>query len=144
MLIIMETNENLINSIFEISRLFKEKFNCSDKDFNLTPLQLYILLFLKKEKKMIMKNIADKLMVTTPTATNILDKMVDLKLVERTINKEDRRNIFITLTKKGEETLQNGIDVRKKIISKIFDILTKEEKMNLIKTFNKIKQNYEK
>jgi len=48
-------------------------------------------------------DLCQKLEVTTPRITVILNEMEDKGLVERQISKEDRRKILIVLTEKGKE-----------------------------------------
>lgn len=44
--------------------------------------------------------------LSTASLTDIVDKLEDLGFVERHRDRDDRRKIFITLTKSGHELLQ--------------------------------------
>lgn len=53
-------------------------------------------------------DLCQKLEVTTPRITVILNEMEEKGLVERQISKEDRRKIVVVLTDKGKEAMTGG------------------------------------
>jgi Transcriptional regulators len=53
--------------------------------------------------KIKVSDISKKLLVTTPTVTQLLKKLIADGLIERTVDPDDRRSVGIELTPKGEQ-----------------------------------------
>ena len=63
---------------------------------------LEILKVLRNEGTLHIAEIADLLLISKPQMTRLLDELIELQLVERQPDTEDRRKINITLTDKGQ------------------------------------------
>ena len=74
----------------------------------LTPQQHQALLAIKgapETDALSIKQIAERLLVRHHTAVGLVDRLVDLDMVERTIDLTDRRRILVSLTKSGHSAL---------------------------------------
>ena len=74
----------------------------------LTPQQHQALLAIKgapETDALSIKQIAERLLVRHHTAVGLIDRLVDLDMVERTIDSTDRRRILVSLTKSGHSAL---------------------------------------
>jgi DNA-binding MarR family transcriptional regulator len=74
----------------------------------LTPQQHQALLAIKgapDSDSLSIKQIAERLLVRHHTAVGLVDRLVDLDMVERTIDSTDRRRILVSLTKTGHSAL---------------------------------------
>jgi DNA-binding MarR family transcriptional regulator len=94
-------DEPLIDRIFSVvARLgvFRALLDLGD---DLTVNQLRILFRLYYRKRLTMSDIAAALGVSQPTATGVIDRLVDRSLVARTTDEEDRRRVVVVLTKEG-------------------------------------------
>lgn len=140
----MKTEEQIIESIFDFSRMFREIMMNSCKTHSLTMLQLHVLLIMKNGKDLKVKDVADHLMIAMPTATNLLDKLVEQELVTRKVDENDRRNVLLSLTDKGRELLIKGKKMRNDVMNKVLSHLNDEEKISLLNILNKLQSNYEK
>ena len=94
----------LVEMIFKVSRLMKEEMSFTNNLIHLSILQIQTLIFLKqnKDKKVSMSDIAENFRIELPSATSLLNKLYDLKLVERNVDANDRRLVLITLTGEGK------------------------------------------
>ncbi len=95
--------EQIISLIFTTRRLLHEQKTLKGK--NCSALHL-ITLSLVKAKKPLMKELADQLGITPPSATSIINKLTQDELVYRQAEKTDRRIVRILISKKGEHFLQ--------------------------------------
>lgn len=73
------------------------------KDSGLSPAQIHTVEIIGHNKDMRMKELAERLGVTTGTLTVGVDKLEKLGLVERKPHKSDRRSWLIVLTDEGEK-----------------------------------------
>jgi DNA-binding MarR family transcriptional regulator len=65
-----------------------------------------IMKMLDEHEKMSASAIGHEQFISRPHMTHIIDKLVDLGMVERTPDKTDRRVINITLTARGREVIR--------------------------------------
>jgi DNA-binding MarR family transcriptional regulator len=80
-------------------------------------------------------DIANRLGVTNAAASQLIDKLVQTELVERTEDEHDRRVKQLTLTAKGREWVETATKARMDWINYLADLLTPEQRANAIRTF---------
>ncbi|MCU0846058.1 MAG: MarR family transcriptional regulator [Spirochaetes bacterium] len=78
--------------------------------FGLTYQDSYLLYFLKKNKSARIGEIADELSIHISTASRAVDKLEHRKLVARTKDEKDRRNVLVSLAPAGEMLMQASDD----------------------------------
>jgi DNA-binding MarR family transcriptional regulator len=138
------TNE-LIEMIFNLSRLIKNEMGYTTDLIHLSILQIQTLVFLKgnSKKSVSMSDIADFLHIELPSATSLVNKLCDQKLVERRADQTDRRLVIIVLTSEGKTLLERAMSQRRKKLEKMLSYLSGKEKLelsNIIKSLsNKLK-----
>lgn len=94
-------------------------------DISITPLHYEILLLLDDEGPLQMLEIGKRLQIAKAQVTQLINKLVESQLVERSANSTDRRIINISLTENGKRTLtehrRHSIAIVKEMISDISD-----------------------
>lgn len=119
------------------------------KKYDLTPRQSLVLVYLRNhpEDKITQKILEDKMHLSNPTVTVIVQSMIGKGLIAKEKDTEDRRKYILHMTEKGKATLNNGrgesraaderayeglsredIDYLKSIMRRIMDNLIAEEK----------------
>lgn len=83
---------------------------CTLAESDLTPSQ-YRLLSLLEERPEVASALADKLTVSRPSVTNVVDGLVARGLVERSHDTHDRRRVTHALTREGRRVLHRADDV---------------------------------
>lgn len=128
----------LVEMIFKVSRLMKQEMSYTDNLIHLSILQIQALIFLSKNKKVSMSDIAKYFRIELPSATSLLDKLHDQKLVQRLTDEQDRRLVMITLTDEGRKLLKVAICERKKKLEKVLSFLSVKERSDLLSIINTI------
>ncbi len=85
--------------------------------------QLTTMIVIRDRRELSLKDLAERTSVSAPSASAMVDKLVDLGLAERRPNAADRREIRISLTPAGEkaasayegESLQTLVDLLDRI-----------------------------
>ena len=77
-------------------------------------------------------DIGDQLGVTNAAASQAVDRLVQLGLIERTEDPEDRRAKRLALTQKGRTLIEKGVEVRSQWIEGLTDALTPEQQNMII------------
>ena len=127
----------LVGMIFKVTRLMKDEMSFSNNLVHLSILQIQTLIFLKcsEDKKVSMTDIAEYFDIELPSATSLVTKLCDLKLVERKADKDDRRLVIIVLTGGGKKLLDLAMNARRKKLEKILSYLSKKDKLELLSIF---------
>jgi len=128
-----------ISLMFSVGQIIKERRG-SERTKHFSRLNLETLRYIK-EKQPLMKEIADFLCITPPSATVLINNLAEQHLVERAASREDRRIVKLKITRHGEKELKESINEMAGRMKKILSVLDDKEKENLIKILEKISNN---
>jgi DNA-binding MarR family transcriptional regulator len=96
-------------------------------ELNITIPQLRSLFFIANHGTTNFTKLAAALGVTPSNVTGIVDRLLEQGLVSRQENQEDRRQLILRVTDKGESIVTGLRDRRARHISEILSHLTQEE-----------------
>jgi len=105
----------------------------------ITPGAYYVLMLLAGEGEMSMSEIGDKLNVSKPNVTTLIDKLTGSKLTGRLPDKQDRRIIKIRLTKKGADFVEKNKQIFREQISEKLLTLTDKELNTFVTSMHNLK-----
>jgi DNA-binding MarR family transcriptional regulator len=105
----MNDKDHLVDSILGIAdRLFRQLFNTVPEELltlDATMPQMKIMLMLYLKGAMRMTDIASELDVTLPTATNLVDRLVEKDFINRETLPDDRRVVLCALSPNGQKAI---------------------------------------
>ena len=133
----------LISMVFATSRLIRERAKDREKIDPFSFLQLETLRYVAEKDNPSMRDIADYLCVTPPSATSLINGLAEAGQLERVHDKNDRRFVRLVVTPKGKTVLASGF---KKIITrmrKILSNLNARERSDLFKILEKLSRAYQ-
>ena len=99
------------------------------------------LLFMKGEATM--HELAAFAHRTKPTTTVLVDKLEEVGLVRRAQSEDDARSVVVVLTAEGEALRGSFAAISKKLVSRVYSPLSKDEGEMLEKLLNKVLSNLE-
>ena len=144
----MGINDQIAEMMFALSRSLKEEMTFDSETLQLTVLQFQALIFIKKNKDVLMGDIAGHFKISLPTATVLSDKLVNSGLVKRERSENDRRIVNVSLTQKGEKMLKTAMKQRHQKVNKMLSLLSMEDRkqiLNILKNLiSNIQKSYEK
>jgi len=111
----------------------------ADIDVDITPLHFEIMTLLEEAGTLHVAEIGERLQIARAQMTHLIDKLVDLNIVERKMDIADRRIINITLTARGRVFLEED---KSRLISTTIETmcqLTDEELKDLANTLRKLR-----
>jgi len=85
-----------------------------------------------------MIDLAKEQMITGAAMTSIVDHLEKLGLVERVKSELDRRVVSVAISRKGHDTVKQGLALYKKLIEKATRHVTEQERRNLLAIFDKM------
>jgi len=134
--------DQIISLIFTLRILFHEKF--SGKGDSKISLLQFITLRKIKEKKPLMKDIAEYLDIAPPSATSLVESLIEEKLVKRITHPQDRRIVQIVITEKGEKEIQEKIKAIHHKMRLGIEKLSAKEQEQLVEILAKVVENHKK
>jgi DNA-binding MarR family transcriptional regulator len=133
------TTFQLIEVMFKISRLMKEKMSFSNSLMHLSAVQIQTLMFLNLNKVATMSTIADYFRMELPSATSLVNKLCEQELVIRHEDPGDRRLVKIKLSSDGKKLLEQVKRHHRNKMEKLLSYLSEKEKsglLDILKTLN--------
>lgn len=94
---------------------------------DLTPNQMHAIEIIGHEKSLRMKELAEKLGITTGTLTVTVDRLEQKGLIERQPHETDRRSYRVILTPDGKKHFRKHHEFHVKLTEEIASELTPEE-----------------
>jgi DNA-binding MarR family transcriptional regulator len=140
------------NEIFLISSLITDLIRRVEgvekkslyKPFNgLSIIEIDTIIVIGRNGTKNMSQIAKMLGVSSGTPTVTIDRLISKGYVIRKRDMQDRRQVFIQLSHKGDEVFENIISLKQKVSEKIFGILTDTEKKSCISVLTKLNNNFD-
>jgi DNA-binding MarR family transcriptional regulator len=133
---IMSPTKELTEVIREWSEVFMHRSMRDFKRFmdetNLSFSQMSVLMRLFHGSNCGVSEIGEQLGITNAAASQTVDRMVQLGLIERTEDPDDRRAKRLTLTQKGLTVMEKGIEARSQWVEGLTDALTPEQQNMII------------
>lgn len=129
------TTTELVQMIFTVFRRLKDEMSYTNNLTHLSILQIQTLVFIHHSKKCSMSDIAGYFHIELSSATSLVNKLCEQKLVERHSDPKDRRLVLITVTGAGLKLLESAMNDRRKKMEKMLSYLSEREKTELLRIF---------
>ncbi|MFP2904296.1 MarR family winged helix-turn-helix transcriptional regulator [Pyxidicoccus sp. 3LFB2] len=110
------------------------------EDHQLTPTQIHALMWLGNDGPTNVGVLAQRIGITKKTITGVVDRLEDMKLVERTRDAEDRRAVVARLTQQGEalfHRINRSVDQG---LRRMLDLLEPEDRESLFGVLERVLQ----
>ena len=132
-----ENTTRIIEAFDKISKVFAsmESFN---GEISLSKPELLTLESVSKHKELTMSKLAKNLDIGFSTATSIIDRLIEKKLVVRERNHGDRRVVKVLLSKEGETIISSYQEQKKIFFKKMIEFLTEVEQESFVIVLEKI------
>ncbi|WP_375199350.1 MarR family winged helix-turn-helix transcriptional regulator [Bacillus sp. RS11] len=106
----------------------------------LSPKQIILLDFIEKNSQVTIGQIASYLNITSSAVGQLVSKLEEQQYVIRSINPENRREIFVSLDTLGIKYFEREEEIKRFIISKYYSRLELSEVVELKKIIQKLNQ----
>lgn len=133
-----QLNNKIIDLILHLSRSVRSGMSFDTGSKHLTVYQLQILIYIAKQKKVRMVDLAQNFNITKPTATVLINNLVEKGYLKRAIGEEDKREVKISLAKKGLKLLEQAAKYRSAKINHILSYISDQDKKCLEKILQTI------
>lgn len=127
----------ILDAFDGISRVFAAMESFSG-NASISKPEILALETISREEGLMMSDLGNRLDISLSTATGIIDRLINKKLVKRERNGEDRRIVRVMLTNKGKKTNQEYQEQKKEIFGRMLGTLEPEEQREFINFLEKI------
>jgi DNA-binding MarR family transcriptional regulator len=140
--ILIKVTDELLSTMPLIARITRKKISRPSLGFHeyVSPLHHEIMKTLEKEGTMHISEVASRLLVPRPQMTHLIDRLVDLGLVERRIDEADRRTINVALTGQARRMLKKMDSVIRDNVGEALSSLSDEEMQELLASVKKLRE----
>ena len=132
--------DSIIKHWMEISRLMRQNMSGTKNVSKMNPVQMHALLIIKEHAGLTMKEFAESLHITSPSATSLVNRLVKLKWVKRSADKKNRKLVRLHVSEEGLVIVSTKMKEHTHMMRELFSLLTKADQ----KTFDRILQNLQK
>lgn len=119
-------SQNLGKLIMQLQRLEKHPHSFGEAG-PLTPSEIHTIDAIGEERGVLMNELANRLHVTKGAVTQIIVRLEDKKLVERTPNPNDSRSMIVSLTEKGKSAFRAHEEIHLKFYEDLSSQLDERE-----------------
>ena len=98
------------------------------KSMGFSMAQFFLLMHVYYKKQCGISDLSDHMETTAAAASQLVDKLVQAGLLERTEDPHDRRARQITLTTKGRQLIEKSIQMRFRWLDSVVQTLSPEER----------------
>jgi DNA-binding MarR family transcriptional regulator len=105
-----------------------------------SPAQLHVMGVLHEVGPITVSHLATRLGISPPSASAMVDRMVDGGLVERVRGEEDRRLVSVWLTPAGETALEAAIGGRRGMLERVLGRLDPTELADTLRVLTRLER----
>lgn len=133
-----DVTDSIMAATLGISRVLRQRMACKVGDSEANFLQMHALVHIREQEGMTMKQLADHLKITSPSATSFVNRLVKLKWVERVTDAENRKLVRLKLTKAGVSMLQTQMNERRNDMRSVLSLLPAKDQKELARILSSL------
>ena len=133
-----KTIEEITETLYSIRRKMASEMHLLFDELQITHPQWIVLYYVKKSKRINIKDLAKLLEITSSAATQIVDGLVKKGLLSRKRNREDRRILDIELSSTAKTKFKSIKNKSFNTVSTLFDVLDDNELEIFLKLNKKV------
>ncbi|MFS0749181.1 MarR family winged helix-turn-helix transcriptional regulator [Oceanobacillus sp. 1P07AA] len=124
--------------IMKASRTLEEITKKDIKKHGMRTSDFTILEALYHKGKQTIREISEAVLINTGSITYVIDKLEKNGLLTRSDSPDDRRAVYIEITDKGKEIMDDIFPKHQRVIEEIFDGISEEEKQTVIDVLKQV------
>lgn len=123
-----DTPARIIQLWMEISRLLRKSMSKRDPGAcKMNQLQMHGMLVVAEHPDITMKELADLLHISSPSATSFVDRLVKLSWIERVADVKNRKLVHLRMLPAGKEALGQAVKEHSAVMHGLFSLLSQPD-----------------
>ena len=136
--------DQLTSLFFGTSRLIREHMKPAKKTDPSTFLRIGTLHYISESKQPTMQEISKFLSITPPSATSLIDGLIESGMITRVADTRDRRMVRLEASPKGRKILEKTHKEMMVRMNQVLEKLDSKDIDDLIRIMKKLQKAYEK
>ncbi len=134
------TTDDLIDLVFSFSRIMHRKMAEGPLDEHCVKnwLQMHALCVIQERAGITMKDLAGILMITAPTATTFVGRLVRLGCIQRLADENNRKLVRLRITPKGRKLMRETMQRHTILLKSILNPLTTKDQQDMTRIYRKL------
>ncbi|MEO0472785.1 MAG: MarR family transcriptional regulator [Bacteroidota bacterium] len=130
--------KRLETQLFNLADVFRKHQEYIKTKYKISSLEMEIIQLIVNQGKKKMKEIGQHFNIKLSTLTSIIDKIERQKLVKRVNSKDDRRVVFLEVTKKGQTLHMNYSKYIQSVASDLENVMDQGAFMSFVEGLEKM------
>jgi DNA-binding MarR family transcriptional regulator len=137
-----ELSQEIVHLFSVIHRTIRQRMTDYSVDLHgLSLMQWQAMVYVKREEKVTMSDLARQFQVSGAAATMLVDKLVAANFLLRERDKEDRRVVYLTLSPEIDQRFTKLFQKKQEMISGFLEGIDEQDAKDLIRILKKITRN---
>jgi DNA-binding MarR family transcriptional regulator len=124
--------QRLMQSFYRVARCRQAMFQSVLSQYGVTLHQFHLLWHIRSNRQIKVTEISDLMLVSTPTASRMINTLFDMGFVMKKKSHPDRRSTYLELTEKGEEIITKVYRRQMELINVLLEALSEKELDNFL------------
>lgn len=133
-----------MQSLMRIRRIAEQSFIAPIKDGNVTLLQHQALLHLKDQPGCTVGELSAKLGLSSSSIAQLIERLINLDVIKKALDKADHRITHLWLTKKGSHQTEIAHSVLAEKVGNVFSQMPEEDLKKVVRIFTNFLKKIEK
>jgi DNA-binding MarR family transcriptional regulator len=123
----LDDSDRIISLSHSFHRLLRSRMG-DFKKIGINPLQLHAMVIVMENDGLTMREFADHLLITSPSATSFIDRLVKLKWVSRKADPKNRKLVRLSTTALGRKSVESALKYQRTAMRSILSLLSSTDR----------------
>jgi DNA-binding MarR family transcriptional regulator len=131
-------------SLMRIRRIAEQSFITPIKEGNVTLLQNQALLHLKDQPGCTVGELSAKLGLSSSSVAQLIERLMNIDVIKKTLDENDRRIVHLSLTKKGHDQTEVAHSMLAEKVGNVFSQMSEKDLIEVVRIFTNFLKKIEK
>lgn len=128
----MDATGQIIGSLFELNRIMRHRMAKLERPTDLNMHQMHALVTMQEHPRCTMSDVARYLHITQASATPLIARLVRSGLVQRHVDRKNRKLVRVSLTPRGTSELKKAMTLCHTHLRSIFSKIPAKDQKTMV------------
>lgn len=139
----MNSTDSIIDLSFRLTRIMRQRMFKMRSRSPLNLMQLHTLGWIAESRGVTMKELAEHLRISSPSATVFVQRLVMMGLLQRFEDPKNRKLVRLKISRKGQALCREHMEKAQDAMRKIFGIISPSDQKELARILDGLVQELE-
>ncbi|HLD71008.1 MAG TPA: MarR family transcriptional regulator [Candidatus Peribacteraceae bacterium] len=134
----MKSTDTIIDLAFRLSRIMRQRMFKMRNRSRVNMMQLHMLGWIAESRGVTMKELAEHLKISSPSATVFVQRLVVMGLLHRFEDPKNRKLVRLKISRKGQALCREHMQTAQDALRKIFSIISPSDQRELARILDNL------